>query len=98
MAGMTARPAVAVALRVLAAVPGGFACTTGLVGLLVALLSSVAGMARSEAVLLASMLGFLIYLALLVWAFAERRLWLVWTVFLGGGAGAACLALVIHGA
>ncbi|MCP1999794.1 hypothetical protein [Nitrobacter winogradskyi] len=51
-------------------------------------------MPRSEAVVLASMLGFIIYLVLLLWSFAERRLWrlgYVLAFLAGSGFGFASL-------
>lgn len=70
-------------LRVLGAVLGGYAFSSGLVALTAVALPLV-GLARSEAVLLAAMLGFVLYLLVLLWAFAERRLWRVWLVLIGG--------------
>src|SRR5918998_20086 len=52
---------------------GGYALAAGLVALLAAGLPWT-GMARAEAAVLAGMLGILLYLGLLLWAFAERRL------------------------
>lgn len=78
-----------VVARVIGAVGGGFAFTTALVALGAVGLPLAFGMARSEAALLAAMSGFIVYLVLLLWAFAERRLWRVWAVF-GGGAVVAC--------
>ncbi len=78
----------------LGAVLGGYAFSAALVALLALALPLAVGMPRSEAVLLASMLGFLIYLALLIWAFAERRLWRVW-VRLGAGTTTALLLVWI---
>jgi Ca2+/Na+ antiporter len=59
--------------RLVLIVVGGYATASALVaGLTVTL--SFAGLPRSEAVVLVSMLGFVIYLALLIWGFAERKL------------------------
>lgn len=69
--------------RITAAVFGGYAFSAALIALL-AVLMPVAGMARGEAALLASMLGFLIYLVALIWAFAERSVGRVWAVLPGG--------------
>lgn len=69
--------------RVLGVVFGGYAFSAAAVALLAVLLP-VSGMARSEAVILASMLGFLIYLGVLIWAFAEPRLARVWAVLATG--------------
>ena len=68
-----AAPGLAVAARVVLAVGGGYALAAGLVALLAAGLPWT-GMGRAEAAVLAGMLGILLYLGLLLWAFAERRL------------------------
>jgi len=84
-----------VVARLLGAVGAGYACTAALVALAAPTLSLAFGMARSEAVVLAALSGFLLYLVVLIWGFAERRLWRVWTVLLGGavlGWGLAPLA------
>jgi hypothetical protein len=60
-------------LRVLLALAGGYASTAAAV-LLLGVSFTALGLARSEAVVLASMLGFVIYLGVLLWAFAEPRL------------------------
>lgn len=61
-------------LRVVTAVLGGYAAASGVVALLAVGLPRLTGLARSEAVVLASMMGFLIYLALLIWVFSAQRL------------------------
>ena len=63
-----------VLVRLVAAVGGGYAVAAGLAALAAVALPAGGLMARSEAVVLASMLAFLVYLALLIWAFADRRL------------------------
>lgn len=70
-------------LRILAAVPFGYFLIAQLVSLIAAMITLV-GMARSEAVVLASMLGFLIYLVWLIWAFAVRRLAWLYVATVGG--------------
>jgi hypothetical protein len=85
------RQRLAVTLRVLGAVLGGYAFSAAFVALLALALPRVTGLPRSEAVLLASMLGFLVYLVALIWAFAERRLWRPWAVFIAGTASAVLL-------
>ena len=72
-----------VASRVLAAVGAGYACTAAVVALTTLLLSLAFGMARGEAVVLAAMAGFLLYLTVLLWGFAEPRLARVWAVLVG---------------
>lgn len=80
-------PAAATVLRVLGAVGGGYALTALTVSVGAVALSR-AGMARSEAVALAAMLGFVLYLVLLLWGFSVRRVGRLW---LGFGAGAAVM-------
>lgn len=70
---MAAAPAMTLSLRLLLAVGGGYALTAALVAL-GGVVCEAMGLARSEAVTLSMMLGFLVYLGLLLWAFAERRL------------------------
>ncbi|MDY0976217.1 iron uptake protein [Massilia sp. CFBP9012] len=79
-------------LRIVGAVVGGYLLTVLTVIAAGAVLARL-GMARSEAVALSSMLGFVFYLALLVWAFSVRpaaRLWIVLA------AGVVLTAAVIH--
>lgn len=67
------------ALRIVGAIGGGYAVTALAVAACSAALAQ-AGMARTEAVALCAMLGFVLYLVLALWAFAVRsvaRLWLV---------------------
>jgi len=61
-------------VRLLLAIGGGYGVSAGLAALVANALPAATILPRSEAVVLASMLCFLIYLALLIWAFAERRL------------------------
>lgn len=84
-------PAIGTASRVLLAVVGAYFFTTASVMLAARGLADLGLMSRSDAVVLAAMLGFLLYLGLLLWAFAERRLSRLAVVF-GGG------SLLLHGA
>jgi hypothetical protein len=78
--------------RVALAVIGGYAAAAGLVATLSALLP-LAGVVRSEAVVLGSMLGFILYLVFLLWGFAERRPWrFCLGLVLAAGSGLASLA------
>ena len=79
-------------LRVTAAVLGGYALNAAVVALMVGLLAT-AGLARAEAVVLASMLGFVFYLGALLWAFSVRSLASLWAVLVLGTAGCAFAAL-----
>ena len=67
-------------LRVTGAVAGGYAVTTA--GAALARL----GMARSDAVVTAAMLGFIVYLLLLLWGFAVRSLARLWLALAGSAA------------
>lgn len=59
--------------RIALVVLGGYVAASAAVAALAVVLARV-GMARSEAVVSASMLGFVIYLGMLLWGAAERRL------------------------
>jgi len=85
------RHAARVALRVLGAVGGGYALSAALVALLSAALP-LAGLTRSEAVVLAATGGFGIYLLLLLWAFSVRSLARLWAVLAIGTALCAAVA------
>lgn len=63
-----------VVLRLIAAIGSGYAVAAGLAALAAVSLPAVTALPRSEAVVLASMLAFILYLGLLIWGFAERRL------------------------
>ena len=69
------------------AVLGGYCLSAALVALLAALLVRL-GLPRSEAVVSASMAGFLIYLAVLLWAFSSVKPRMLWAG-LAAGTGAA---------
>ena len=81
--GAFGRRALPILLRVAAAVLGGYLLAAGLSALAAAALARV--LPPSEAVVLMAMLAFLLYLALLIWAFAERRLLRVLLVLGIGG-------------
>jgi hypothetical protein len=86
MNAVAARPGKrAVAVRVLTAIFGSYAFTYGAVACVARLLAST-GMNRAEAVLAASMAGFPLYLALLVYGFAARSLTRLMLLLFGGGA------------
>ena len=69
--------------RIAAAVFGGYLFVWGLVALSIAGLASF-GMDYDQAWMLAMLLAFLVYLVVFLWAFAARRLGLVWLVLLCG--------------
>lgn len=76
--------------RVAGALLGGYAFTAALVALLTVALV-YAGLSRSEAVVSASMSGFLVYLLVLLWAFSVRSLTRLWAML----AGATALTYVL---
>jgi hypothetical protein len=69
-----ARKAIPIIVRLVAAIGGGYAVSAGLAALAARALPAATAMSRSEAVVLASMLAFLVYLGLLIWGFAEPSL------------------------
>ncbi len=84
--------ALRVTMRLVAALLGGYALTALAVTLAGTLLARL-GMAGSEAVVLASMLGFVVYLPLLLWAFSVRSVARLWAVMAAGAAAMAALLL-----
>ena len=82
-------PATFMLLRITGAAVVGYALSAAVVALMVLLLIR-AGLVRSEAVVLSSMLGFLFYLGVLIWAFSVRNLARLWAVL---AVGTACCAL-----
>lgn len=85
----------AVVLRVTAALLGGYAFSATLVALLAAALA-LAGMARSEAVVLAAMLGCVLYLLVLLWTFSVRSLARLGAVLTGASVLAYGLLVLIR--
>ncbi len=77
--------AIPIVLRLLVAIGGGYAVAAGLSALAAVALPAVTAMPRSEAVVLGSMLAFVVYLVLLIWAFAEPRLARLSVIFAGVG-------------
>jgi len=90
------RALLATMVRIVVSVGGGYAATSGIVSALAVVLFRC-GLTRSEAVVLASMLGFGVYLGLLLWGIAAPRLWrfaLGLALLAGGGFAVAWL---MHG-
>ena len=65
---------IAVLTRVVLIIVGGYAASAGFVATLSALLPML-GFVRSEAVILGSMLAFVLYVTLVLWGFATHRSW-----------------------
>ncbi len=73
-----------IAARVTASLLGSYAFVWGLVVLGVALCLR-AGIAYADAMALAALCAFVVFLVAFLWAFAARSVWRVWAVLLGGG-------------
>ena len=71
-----------VAARVAAATVGSYAVTAGSAALIALLLISAAALSRSDALIVGSCIGYLLFAAVMLWCFAERRLARVWLVIL----------------
>jgi hypothetical protein len=78
------RGTIDVVVRVVLAVLGGYAFSAALSACIAVVLPALTGLDRGEAVLLGSMLGFVIYLVAGLWAFATPRLGRVAVVLFGG--------------
>lgn len=71
--------------RIAAAILGGYVITWGFMALCVALLFA-AGMEFHDAESLGSIIGFLVYLSVFLWAFVSPNLKVVWLLLIGSGA------------
>jgi hypothetical protein len=60
--------------RTALAIVGGYIGTSATIAALALATVTLAGMDRSEAATLGSLLGFLIYLGVMIWSFSEPRL------------------------
>lgn len=68
--------------RTALAIVGGYLGTSAIIAALAMIAVAMVGMERSEAATLGSMLGFVIYLGVMIWSFAEPALTRV-TLWLG---------------
>ncbi len=84
-----------VLLRVTGAVLGSYIACAALVALVAVGLAAL-GLTRSEAVVTASLLGFVFYLLVVLWAFSVRKLAWLWACLAGGTALAYGLMLAIQ--
>lgn len=96
-AGRTARYRWGVLCRVLLAVPGGYGVTALACALLAHALVALGALDRAPAMLLASLLGFVLYTAVVLWAFHVQRLRRVAAVLLGTGALLGAALWVVQG-
>lgn len=84
-----------IASRIGAAVLGGYAFAWGVVAVVTSLLFA-AQLEFHDAEFLGALVGLLTYLVVFLWAFAARRMALVWAVLLGGGAVLAAAASLVQ--
>lgn len=82
--------------RVLAAVIGTYAVTAGATALIAVLMVFATGASRSDALIGASMIGYLLFAVLMLWCFAERRLARVWLILAGVAIATHLLAMWIE--
>jgi len=73
---------ISVSARTLLALVGGYVLSAEILSHLA--LGFTYLMPRSEAVVLTAMLGFAVYLGVLLWAFSEQKIWRLWLILLGG--------------
>lgn len=71
---MTGGRTLVVTARIILAVAGGYLLSSGLVAAVAVGLAGTAIVPRTEAATLASMLGFPLFTAILIWAFSVRRM------------------------
>lgn len=87
--------AAALVSRIAAAVLGGYAATAGSVTLLAALLPRLTPLGAADAVVLATMCGFPVYLLALLWGFSHASLARVWLVLGGIGITGALTVMAL---
>lgn len=88
-------PRLYLAARIALAIFGGYGFAWGMVAAGASLMYA-AGMDFHDAEFLASLFGVLAFLAVFLWTFAARRLWVVCTVLIGGGALLAAAASFVQ--
>lgn len=93
---MAARPGLRIAGRVLAATIGAYAVTAGSAALIAVLLALAAHASRSDALIVGSAIGYLLFVFLMLWCFAERRLMRVWLMLLLAASATHGLAMLIE--
>lgn len=78
-------------------VGGGYALTSALVACLASALS-LAQVPRSEAVAAAALMGYLLYLAVLLWGFSVRSVARLWVTLAAGTALGSALVFLMRSA
>lgn len=82
-------------MRVIGAVGGGYAFAAAWVALFTVVLS-FAQIARSEAATAAALMGYLLYLAVLLWGFSVRSVTRLWALLASGTILASVLAFLLR--
>lgn len=90
------RPALRIASRVAAATVGAYAVTAGAAALIAVVMVYTARLSRSDALIVGSVLGYLLFAFLMLWSFAERRLWRVWLVLAAAALGTHGFAMLLE--
>lgn len=85
-----------IAARVLAALVGAYAVTAGAAALIAVILVLAAGASRADALIAASMIGYVIFALVMLWCFAERRLARVWLALVAVAVVTHALAIWIE--
>lgn len=84
-----------IALRIAAGMLGGYAFTWGFIALAITSLFA-ARLDFHDAETLGTILGFIVFLVVFLWAFAARSVVRVWVVLAGGGASMAGAAWLVQ--
>jgi hypothetical protein len=71
---LTKTSALAVSIKILIAILGGYAFTSGYVAFLSIMLAEL-GIEAGEALMLSAMTGFLVYLCVTLWMFTTQKIW-----------------------
>lgn len=93
---MTAKAGLRIASRVLAATAGAYAVTAGSAALIAVLMVLTVHASRSDALIVGSMIGYLLFTVLMLWCFGERRLMRVWLVLLLAALATHGIAMLIE--
>lgn len=79
--------------RVLASLLGAYAVTSGFAALLAVLMILSTRVSRTDALIAASMISYVVFAVVMMWCFAERKLGRVWLVLLGAAIATHALAI-----
>lgn len=93
---MTARERLRIVTRIAAATLGSYAVTAGAAALVAVALVATAHLSRSDALIVGSMIAYLLFTFLMLWCFAERRLGRVLLILVAGALSTHGLAVLIE--